>query len=231
MHTNLKKYIKKVVVSDELSTPIARAERLKKVRNMANLSREEICSSHNLNINTYKGWEIARYGGLPIDGAEKIITRLVSEGIVCTSDWLLYGKGQGPYVLPESTLENNQDGMKQPQAIILKELSLLQSYYPNICYLEITDDGMLPEYNIGNFVAGIQQTNEFDQLINKNCIIQIKDGRTLLRLLKKNNLDNSYMLVCTNNNTTSTLPIIYQADIIFAASVARHYIPIDKVTD
>lgn len=51
-----KKYIKKVIVSDELASAEARAERLRKIRNLANLNRKEICDSDEINFNTYKGW-------------------------------------------------------------------------------------------------------------------------------------------------------------------------------
>ena len=71
-----KAYTKKLLIENEFSTPEARADRLKRVRNLANLSRKEICESGDININTYKGWELARFGGLPVDGAEKIINRV-----------------------------------------------------------------------------------------------------------------------------------------------------------
>jgi hypothetical protein len=55
---NHKKYVKKVIVTTERSSGDARAERLKRLRNLANLSREQMCESGELNINTLKGWEI-----------------------------------------------------------------------------------------------------------------------------------------------------------------------------
>jgi len=110
-----RKYKKKVIVTDELSTPDARAERLRRIRNMANLTREQMCNLAKLNVNTYKGWEIARYGGLPIDGAEKVLNGIGCEGVICSLNWLLYGKGQGPYAIPKESLTNisaNQKSLK-----------------------------------------------------------------------------------------------------------------------
>src|ERR1700733_6271968 len=92
----MRKYTKKVIVTDAKSSEEARAERVKRVRNLANLSRKEMCNDGTLNINTYKGWELGRYGGLPLDGADKIVARVAKEGVICTAKWLLYGTGEPP---------------------------------------------------------------------------------------------------------------------------------------
>lgn len=92
-------YIKKVEILDEKSTPEARAKRLRRVRNLANLSRKALCEDGLINVNTLKGWELGRYGGLPKDGAEKIIQRIAREGVHCTLDWLLHEIGPGPRLI------------------------------------------------------------------------------------------------------------------------------------
>ena len=46
-----------------------------------------------LKLNTYKDWESERFGGLSIDGAERVIQRGAAENVICSLDWLLYGKG------------------------------------------------------------------------------------------------------------------------------------------
>lgn len=96
-------YLKKVQVTDELSTAEARAERLRRLRNLANLSRKDMCNT-DLNFNTLKAWELARFGGLPKDGADKVIRRIAKEGVICTADWLLYGKGITPQLTTEREL-------------------------------------------------------------------------------------------------------------------------------
>lgn len=92
-------------MTDELSTPQARADRLRRLRHLANLSRKDMCDQE-LNINTLKAWELARFGGLPKDGAEKVIKRVAKEGVMCTSDWLLHGLGAGPQLDSERDLIN-----------------------------------------------------------------------------------------------------------------------------
>ena len=42
-------YTKKLMIENEYSTPEARAERLKRVRNLSNLTRKELCDLSNIN--------------------------------------------------------------------------------------------------------------------------------------------------------------------------------------
>lgn len=228
MPTKQKKYIKKVIVADELSTPEARAERLRRIRNMANLNREEMCTSNGLNINTYKGWEIARYGGLPVDGAERAIRRVAKEGVICSTVWLLHGEGQGPYSIPnESTDGKNKSSKTEDKEIIIKEIMLFQSYYSHAIYIEVQDDGMSPIYEKGDFIAGIKNYGEaLHQLVGENCIIQGVDGKTIARCLRRSENKNKYTLMCINPQTQVDNPVIYDAEIESAALITRHYKPI-----
>ena len=226
-----RKYTKKVIVSDALATAEARAERLRRARNMANLGRQEICDSEQLNINTYKGWEIARYGGLPIDGAEKVVKRIAQEGVICSADWLLYGKGQAPYVLPKEFLLSSHKKHKENKAkdIIIKEIMVFQSYYPDAIYMEIEDDGLLPDYQPSDFVAGIRQYGDkIMTILNKNCIIRTKAGEIIARYIRATEHKNKFMLICTNPNTKIKTPVIYDAEIEFAALITRHYKAIEN---
>jgi len=220
-----KKYLKKVIVTNEKTTREARAERLRRVRNMANLSREEMCQKGNLNINTYKGWEIARYGGLPVDGAERVMHRVAQEGIVCTVDWLLYEIGIGPYVIPRYNQQaSTAEQLNKEEKLIMSEIALFQEQFPQAINEQIQDDGLSPFYDLGDFVAGINYYNEeIQSLVGKCCIIQTCDGRKLVRYLKNDVTLNKYMLVCTNPQTQVVNPVIYATEIVSAAPIIRHY--------
>lgn len=220
-----KKYTKKVIITGEEALPEARAERLRRVRNMANLSRADMCDDGTLNPNTLKGWEIARYGGLPVDGAEKVVKRVVREGVIVTTDWLLHNKGQGPYVLPyHDTSVDIPDNITDSLDRIMREIMLFQNHYPNSLYTEITDDGMMPLYQLGDYVAGIQaQDKAIELLIGENCIIQTDDGNTLVRKIHSKDKKGRYTLICVNPSTKLNLPTIYSANIVTAAAITRQY--------
>jgi len=223
-----KKYIKKVIVNDKASTAEARSERLRRIRNMANLSREKICNSKSLNINTYKGWEIARYGGLPVDGADKVIARVAREGVICTAEWLLHGIGVGPYIVPEyqksthAPLSSNLN-VDPEQHTLLNEIQLFKSHFSDAIVYTVEDDG-LASYQPGEIVAGIPRYQErIQDLIGENCIVQTETGLVLARQLKQSETPGKYTLVCTNLQTNAKKPMLYDVTLISAAPIIRHY--------
>ncbi|MBA2656852.1 MAG: hypothetical protein H0U70_07670 [Tatlockia sp.] len=215
-----KKYIKKVIVSDELASAEARAERLRKIRNLANINRKEICDSDEINFNTYKGWELARFGGLPVDGAERVIKRVAKENVICSLDWLLYGKGQEPYILPKGTNLNDLND----QTLILKEILLFQSFYPDAIYTQIQDDALAPHFMPGDYVAGVKvNNNDITKALNQPCIIELPNGEVLVRYLKQGQDKNCFQLIATNLNSTLITTFSIESELKTAAPIIRYY--------
>lgn len=215
-----KKYIKKVIVTNEDASAEARGERLRKIRNLANLSRKEICDSEDLNLNTYKGWELARFGGLPVDGASRVTQRVAKENVICSVEWLLYGIGQEPYLLPHSNKFNTLDS----NTLILKEILVFQSFYPDATFTEIQDDALVPLYMPGDYVAGIKvYGNNISNVINQPCIIGLKNGDVLVRHLRLGQNHNQFQLVASNINSTSINIYSVESELKFAAPIIRHY--------
>ena len=81
-----------------LASPKAKGERLKRIRHLGNLSREEFCEGSEINLATLISWEVGRFGGLSSKGAKRVIARAAKEGVFCTIEWLLYEIGVGPEV-------------------------------------------------------------------------------------------------------------------------------------
>lgn len=226
MKKTSKLYTKKVIVTNALSTPEARAERLRRLRNIANLTRQEICDRGNLNIYTYKGWEVARYGGLPVDGALKVIQCLGEMGIVCTPDWLLYGQGQDPYIIPKFILPDNHNGIPSSasEEQVIHEIMLFQSRFQNVIYTKVQDDGLAPKFITNDFIAGIRRIGkEINALIGKDCIVQTQQGEILARNLKATNQEGHFMLVCTNTDASVENPVLYDVQVMSAAPITRLY--------
>ena len=215
-----KKYIKKIIVTDERASAEARAQRLRKIRNFANLNRKEICDSEEINFNTYKGWELARFGGLPVDGAERVIKRVAKENVICSPDWLLYGKGQEPYLLP---LNNTLTGLND-QTLILKEILVFQSLYPNVIFTQIQDDALSPQFMPGDYVAGIKSSSDtILEALNQPCIVELPNEDILVRYLKQGQNKNCYQLVATNMNSSLPSSFSIESEIKSVALIIRHY--------
>ncbi len=214
--------LKKLEVQDDLLSPETRAERLKRLRNIANLSRKEICESSGVNVNTYKGWELARFGGLSVDGAEKIVNRVMKAGVICTVEWLLYGTVPSPCLIPDESSEAISELESSP---IAQEFAVFQNLFKNAVLEEVLDDSLLPNIKKGDFVAGVKRYGEEMELgVDKLCIIQTSDGKKLIRYLKKGDGKGLYSLLCVNPFSSSLDLVILNIKPLYAAPISRHYI-------
>lgn len=202
-----------------------RGERLRRIRNLANLSRKDLCDEASININTYIGYEVGRYGGLTKNGANKIIEYIALKGVYSTFEWLMYGVGQAPRVetgIQQTCFEHNHDTFNEKQSIS-EEIFLFRKHYNHSIDYQIIDDGMLPFYAIGDYVAGVcHGCSSIDELIGANCIIQIESGDIIVRNLRQGREVNHYTLSCINPETTVNQPIIYDIKLTFAAKIIWH---------
>lgn len=220
-------YTKKLLIENEFSTSEARAERLKRLRNLANLSRKEICESSDININTYKGWELARFGGLPVDGAEKIINRVAEAGVICSTEWLLYGKSPSPSLAPDviSLQKGVEDTNASKLTLVEREFSVYQDAFKNAVLEKVEDDSILPNVKKGDFLAGVMRYGEeIDLTVDQLCIIQTMDGKRLIRYVKKGYAKGFYSLICANPLSRSLDIAILNVKLLYAAPISRHYI-------
>lgn len=73
-------------------------ERIKHVRrDLLRLSREIFSQKHNISAGTLQGWETNRYKKLSESTVEIIIQAFEAEGLSCSKEWLLSGKGKAPH--------------------------------------------------------------------------------------------------------------------------------------
>ena len=221
-----KTYTKKLIHENEFSTPEARAERLKRLRNLANLSRADICDSAEININTYKGWELARFGGIPVDGAAKVVRRIAQSGVICSTEWLLYGKKPLPRLESDAISCFGEIEIEQTEIeLIHNEFVLYQNNSKYAVLIEIVDDGLLPNYKIGDFIAGSKKLgDEIISTINKICIVETIDGKICARYVKKGQTDGLYNLICTNYHTEMNNIEEHNVKLLYSAPIERHYI-------
>lgn len=208
-----------------------RGERLRRVRNLANLSRKDLCDEAQININTYIGYEVGRYGGLTKKGADKVINHLSSKGVYCTLDWLMHGIGAGPSVNTDIQLKKSVEIYSETHKI-KDELLLFHAHYKNAVDYQITDNGMFPIYEIGSYVAGIACFGDtIENLIGSDCIIQTANGGLIVRNLRRGRLKDFYTLTCINPDTLLDYPILYDEKISFAARIIWHRKPYHSISE
>lgn len=212
------------------STPKAKGERLRRIRNMANLSREDFCARSGVTLATLISWEVGRFGGLSAKGAKRVVAFVAQEGVICSVEWLLYEVGSGPEVkanyykiskVEEATeVERTFDEENQ---IMIEELMLFRKLNRSSIDLIVEDGSMQPYYNVGDFVAGIKRRGEkIKTLLGMDCIVQTKDGSLLLRTLQTGPREGSYNLVCKNAYWLGKDSLSYDVEVVSAAPIIWH---------
>lgn len=218
------------IQNNSSSSAIAKAERLKRVRNLANLSREEFCVNGEINLTTLISWEVARFGGLSKKGAASVIARVAKEGVFVTPEWLLYEIGVGPEVQADyKKLPKAKEKLKlatqlpSEKARIIEELMVFKSLNKYATDFMITDDAMLPHYQEGDYVAGTKRFGEkIHLLVGYDCIVQVNDGRILMRHLQQGPRYDSFNLVSTNLQSKVQNAVIYDVKLASAAPIVWH---------
>src|SRR5262245_41553838 len=151
-------------INDPLSNSISRGKRLKTLRKMSDLSREKMEEKYAISANTIQSWEAAKAGGLTKKGAERIINAFHTEGISCTTEWLLYGVGVPPTLrTAERSMIHEATGfltaLPEDKAII-QELQTFRTLNKDTIDILVNDNGMSPEYMPGDYVAGKRASGE-----------------------------------------------------------------------
>lgn len=204
----------------------ARGKRLKLVRQLTGLTRQQIEKKYNISANTLQSWEVAKKGGLTMLGAKRMLTVIEAEGIRCSMEWLMHGTGSPPQITDRRYLESYGTDTKHQlseQEVIAEELLSFCTTYPETLHMVVADDAMEPHYYVGDQVAGKTYPSSLLHLLaGRECIVQT-GNQTMLRHLRKNTQDNLYDLVCLNPKTDCS-PLLAQT-IINAAPVSWHRQP------
>jgi hypothetical protein len=204
----------------------ARAERLRRARLLAGLSRKEMGESA-IHSDTYKGWEAARFGGLTDKGAQKVIEKFRIHGVSCSLSWLLHGVGIPPFLNQSAGLDSDQSEeifsclevdrlFAEEAAQISRELAAFRIQERSIDFC-IADDLMGPWYLPGDLVAGIKIPLKFGARIPDgfDCIVQLASGEVLLRRVHQGQSFETYNLLTHKSGG----PVIAEVRLDFLAPV------------
>lgn len=217
---------KKITSDDPKSSQEARARRVKSLRQMTRLSRRIFAEKFGIPASTLQNWEDIGANGLSEKGAIKLARILKSSGIHCGVEWLMHGVGASPVISEqlymETPLSKQQIIPNDEEEInlIVSELLLFRSHYQQqVMDMVIPDDGMLPRFEYGEYVAGIRHYKDFDALLGIDCIVQVETGEMVVRQIRLGDIPDRYTLVCINPHTSVSKPIEYNVKILTAAPI------------
>lgn len=171
--------------------------RIKYARNLAGLNRQGFAEKFDISANTLQSWELGRTS-LTEKGAQRLCEALLKINVVCTIQWLLKGNGERPFLYEVSDLQLNDSICEE--SLLMQEIDILKSLHVDYLISTITDSGMTPFYNLGDYVGGKSVVNTTDilKIIGENCIIKTTDGLTLVRRLMHSNVTGKYNLYTLN---------------------------------
>ncbi|MDF2868216.1 MAG: hypothetical protein K0S11_1686 [Gammaproteobacteria bacterium] len=210
---------KRIKVSVEQSKQ--RAERIRYLRKLVDISREKFAKKHNIAPGSLQNWEDARYGGLTESGACQLAPAFQAEGIIsCTIEWLLYGQGDKPTMSNFLDKFLAQPTVKPDEAMLVEELQVFSKLHPNSIDIRVTDDGLAPFFMLGDHVAGEKLFNDdIQKAIGYACIVQTQAGSILIRKVEMGSQVGCYNLICTNPDTTIGNPIETNIQLFSAAPI------------
>ena len=200
---------------------------------MSDLSREKMEEKYGISANTIQSWEAAKAGGLTQKGADRIISSFHAEGISCSLEWLLYGIGSSPILrtaeryLIHGTITDYLTSMLMPEdKVIVSELQTFRTLNVNTLDMLVADNGMLPYYRPGDYVAGKRRRgDDIEQMVGKNCIVEMATNEILLRRIRSCQQSGLYNLTCINPDTNLQHPTLYQQKLLSVAPVVWHRRP------
>lgn len=203
----------------------AMGQRIKRARLLAGLSRKDLEEKHGISMHTLQSWELGRN---PLNKAKaaNLVEILHQYDVGCSISWLLEGTGKGPSVIQNEFqnypfLADTLANLIASEQAIQKEIDFFKTNNPNAVVILVSDDAMEPEYKTGDFVGGVKFINQdkTDECVGYDCIVETTDGIFFRRLIKS---EDKCLLVCNNNRTTVSDPVISADSILSIAPVIWH---------
>lgn len=204
----------KFMISTQIEDKASCGIRLKQLRLMAGFTRREFQNRFGINQNTMHAWENGRLA-LTRKGATKVISAMILVGVECSLSWLMNGIGKKPCFIETHQDQKNSTVHEEKGSIyiednfeLLKEIEFFKNTNPENTVFLINDDGMLPFYEIGDFVGGKRKFDNFEKYSGYNCIIELSKNDILVRKIKFNYKSSVLSAFCSNINTDESEPII-----------------------
>lgn len=166
------------------------AARIRSARSLMALSRKDFCEKHDFSTSTIQAWEKGRNVS-SIKMLKRFCEALRGEGVLCTPEWLLNGDGTPAKLMSLSTpFSASNSGSLENLSL---EEKIAQSEVDSFCKIQkkngreaiackVNDDGMTPEFQRGDWVAGLVADNQ-KSLIGKTCIVEVSDKQYSVRRL------------------------------------------------
>lgn len=188
-------------------SPVAKGQRLKRLRQLAGLQTNELATLAKVSVQSISYWENAALStGFTKQSAVKIVNAVTPKSVVTTVEWLLYGLGDPPYVIPPGyQISHESPKTESSEAIqkedIKREIELFRSSHSASIIHNIDHALMVPVFETGDWVGGIWQSSE-SLAQEKICIVEINNIIQVRKIKpgsKTGFFDASYLVLDSNS--------------------------------
>lgn len=201
-------------------------ERLKYIRSLLRVTRAYLQEKYGLPEVTLKSWENGTTN-LTQTGAKRCVEIYLNEGMIVSEDWIMEGIGLDPTTSVNvsryfATPTDKELPIEDDEICMFRDANTFKESHPGVVIMIVSNDDMRPFYKSGDYIGGKMRFGKaIDSAVNKNCIIQLKNGDRFFRRLIKNHMKH-YNLTCLNPDETTAEPVLYNAEIEGAAPVIWH---------
>lgn len=190
-------------------------ERVQALRRSIALTRRDFSKKHNIPEPTLRVIEAAE-SVISKKQLHKLLKAFESEGVICSEDWILKGQGVGPSPA-RSVLQKEMDIIESNNISVepvLVEAACFQKYNSSSAVLRVTDEMMAPLYKRDDYVGGVKISLSFASSAHKEpCIVVLKDGTQLIRILHPGKKKDLFNLNCLNPTDPSKNPFYVDVDL------------------
>lgn len=199
---------------------IERGNRLKHCRTMLNKTLKELGAAHQVSTGSLSNWE-SGVSAITEKNIHKIISLLGAEGLICSTEWLLEGTGDAPYLYTSSLSQKDtpEDAFDlTSQFLFIKEIEAFKKAHPKMLITLVRDDSMLPFLKVGDHVGGpVVKKDEYKRLEGNLCIVEVTEGEFLIRqfflkekiLLLSSNAQTSNNFLLLDKEPLTVAPVTY----------------------
>jgi transcriptional regulator with XRE-family HTH domain len=186
-------------------------------------SRREFAERSNFSAATIQAWEDGKYP-IPQKSLAKYVDALLKVGLISNTEWFISGDGLAPRPINRPLPEDERSNIYlSKEESLLREISFFEKENENAIIISVTDDSMLPFFEVGDYVAGkIVSGHKACNFINNLCIITITTGETYIRKLRPGSNEESFNLVATNIDTDVSPAFLVDCKIHKIAKITWH---------
>ncbi len=176
-------------------SPTAIGARLKHLRRLSGLTALELAEKAGVSRGALSFWENAKSKtARPISpkSVSKLVDAIRNAGVLCSETWLTTGTGPNPVtykkgseiILQQNDINSLNTSQFESIHDIEDEIIFFTNKHKKSIIHQITDDFMLPVYEIGDIVGGIWQSSGCLKGKEKTCILKV-NSRLQVRRVKQ----------------------------------------------